>query len=229
MPDIISWPCNMVRVHAEYFLRWTTRSVGMSLAGHNQIVAPNAAVWEVSVTFPRSFNETDVKEFEAKVSQMRGRFNVADVCICDPYKYGSGVSPAQVGFTDGTWFTDGTGFTDVSLTGGGTHPVVTTSAAAAGDNTLTVDLAGPPIIPPFRIGDMFSANGFLYRVVSADGSGNVSFEPPLRETITNGTALQTDPPNFYGRFATDEEGRRMREFLKWGEQVTVSFVEAFDR
>lgn len=226
MPDIIDWPCNMRRVHAEYFLRWTTRSVGMSLAGHEQIVAPNAAVWEVSVTFPREFNQQDVKDFEVKVSQMRGRYNVADLCICDPYKYGSDVSPAQVAFSDGTWFTDGTGFADASS---GTAVMETTAAASAGDNALSVDLAGPPVIPAFRRGDMFSVNGFLYRVTAAFPGGIVNFEPPLREAIPSGTALQTDPPNFYGRFATDEEGRRMREFLKWGEQVTVRFVEAFDR
>ena len=227
MPDIIPWPCNMRRVHATYFLRWTTRSVGFSLAGHEQVVAPNAAVWEVSVTFPRSFDETDVKTFEAKVSQMRGRFNVANMCICDPYKYGSNINPAQTAFSDGTWFADGTGFTDSSQ---GSQPVVTTAAAAAGDTVVIIDLVGPPAIPPMRIGDMFSANGFLYRVIFMNEvTGGVAFEPPLREAIPSGTALQTDPPFFYGRFASDDEGRRMREYLKWGEQVTVNFVEAFDR
>lgn len=226
MPEIIEWPCNMRRVHAQYFLRWTTRSVGFSLAGHEQIVAPNAAVWEVSVTFPREFVQQDVKDFEAIVSQMRGRFNVADICLCDPYKYGSDVSPAQMPFSDGTWFTDGTGHID---TNGGTAPMVTTSAASAGDTTFNVDLAGPPIIPPFRRGDMFSVNGFLYRVVGRTAGGWVRFEPPLREDVATGTTLVTDPPHFYGRFATDDEGRRTREFLKWGEQVTVNFVEAFDR
>src|SRR5690606_11951799 len=184
MPEIIEWPCNMRRVHAQYFLRWTTRSVGFSMAGHEQIVAPNAAVWEVSVTFPREFVQQDVKDFEAIVSQMRGRFNVADICLCDPYKYGANVSPAQMPFSDGTWFTDGTGHIDSN---GGVAPMVTTSAAAAGDTTFNVDLDGPPIIPAFRRGDMFSVNGFLYRVVGRTAGGWVRFEPPLREDVPVGT------------------------------------------
>lgn len=229
MPDIIPWPCDMRRVHAEYFIKWTTRSVGFSLAGHEQIVAPNAGVWEVSVTFPREFDAVSVRQFEAKVARMRGRFNIADLCLCDPLKFGAEDNPAQIGFTDGTWFTDGTGFTDPAMTGGGSQPVLTSAAAAAGATTISVDLVGPPEIPQMRQGHMFSVNGYLYRVVWAVADGSMGIEPPLREAIPAGTQLQTDPPHFYGRFATDEEGRRMREYLKWGEQVTVRFVEAFDR
>lgn len=225
MPSIIDWPCSMRRVHAEYFLRWTNRSAGFSLAGHEQIVTPNAAVWEVSVTFPRTFSGDDLKAFEAKVSQMRGRTNIADLCICDPYKYGHDVSPRQTPFSDGTWFSDGTGFAELS----GTNAVIASLDRPAGATTVHVDLVGPPSIPRFRVGDMFSVSGFLYRVVSSNAAGVVAIEPPLRRPITAGTALRTDPPNFYGRFATDDQGRRMREYLKWGEQVTVNFVEAFDR
>ena len=226
MPDIIQWPCNMRRVHAEYFLRWTTRSVGFSLAGHEQIVAPNAGVWEVTITFPRSFDGTDVKSFEAKVAQMRGRANIAAMCICDPYKYAPVVPPRDVPFSDGTWFTDGRGFTDPT---GGANPAYVRTAAVAGATAVFVDLTGPPVIPQLRVGDMFSSNGFLHRVTSVAPTGLVRFEPPLRRPIPAWTALQTNPAVFYGRFATDEEGRRMREYLKWGEQVTVRFVEAFDR
>ncbi|WP_245999484.1 hypothetical protein [Paracoccus methylarcula] len=201
----------------------------MSLAGHEQIVAPNAAVWEVAITFPRYFNEADLRDFERKVSMMRGRYNVVDLCICDPYKYGSGVNPKQVGFDDGTWFTDGTGFTDADITGGGSQPVLTSSSASAGDTEITIDLAGPPEIPMMRLNDFFSINGFLYKVCGRLASGWMRIEPPLRENVPSGTQIDVDPPHFFGRFATDDEGRRMREFLKWGEQVTVRFVEAFDR
>ena len=226
MPVIVDWPCSMRRVHAEYFLRWTTRSAGISMAGREQIVSANSAVWEVSVTFPREFNGDEVKRFEAKVAQMRGRLNIADLCICDPLKYGSSVSPVQTPFSDGSWFSDGTGFADPSL---GTQPVLTTLARPAGVTSLVVDLAGPPVIPRLRTGDMFSVEGFLYRVISTSPGGAVNIEPPLRRPLAAGVALQTDPPHFYGRFATDDEGRRMREYLKWGDQVTVRFIEAFDR
>lgn len=226
MPDIIQWPCNMRRVHAEYFLRWTTRSVGFSLAGHEQIVTPNAGVWEVSITFPRLFKPEDVKSFEAKVSKMRGRTNIANVCICDPYKYAPDVGGREIPFSDGTWFSDGRGFADPS---GGANPAYTAVPAAVGATSITLDMVGPPAIPPMQIGDMFSVNGFLHRVTASSSAGLIEFEPPLRRPVSGFTSLRTNPPQFYGRFATDDEGRMMREYLKWGEQVTVRFVEAFDR
>ncbi len=39
----------------------------------------------------------------------------------------------------------------------------------------------------------------------------------------------TDPPRFYGRFIDDMQGQRTREMLKWGQSITISFIEAFDR
>lgn len=226
MAEIINWPCNAGRVSAEYFLKWTTRSVGVSLAGHEQIVAPNAAVWEVTITFSGMPLDPDLRQFEARVSRMRGRFNVANLCLCGPGSYDGDYSPTQTPFSDGTWFADGTGHIDSTA---GAAPVVTTAAAAAGANSITVDLEGPPVIPYMREGHMFSVNGFLYRVVWTSEAGAMGIEPPLREAIPSGTTLQTDPPHFYGRFASDNEGRAVREWLRWSDPVTIKFIEAFDR
>lgn len=228
MVEVIDWPCSLMRpLDVSYFIQWTSREAGANLHGVPQIISPDIGVWRVDITIPREFDGTRLKQLEAKVSRMRGRYNVADLCICDPYKYGSGVSPVQYPFTDGTWFTDGTGFADATA---GAAPVVTTTALAAGGNVLQVDLAGPPAIPHLRLGDMFSVNGFLYRVVGRNVSnGQIRFEPSAREAIPSGTALVTDPPRFYGRFIDDSQGQRTRQFLKWGQSITLSFIEAFDR
>lgn len=226
MVEVIDWPCDLTRpLDVSYFIHWNSRDAGANLYGVPQIVAPGVGIWRVDITIPREFDGTRMKLLEAKVSEMRGRYNVADLCICDPYKYGSNVSPRQYPFSDNTWFSDGTGFADPAS---GAHPLVTTAPAVAGVNLLNVSLADP-VRPRLRIGDMFSINGFLYRVVAANAGGSVRFEPGLRQDVPAGTELVTDPPRFRGRFIDDGQGQRTREFLRWGSQVTLSFIEAFDR
>lgn len=226
MPKLIDWPCDLTRpLDVSYFIQWTSRESGASLLGVPQIIGPEVGVWRVDLTIPREFDGDRLKRLEAKVAQMRGRTNVASLCICDPYKYGSNVSPKQWPFTDGTWFSDGTGFVDAAS---GAQGVVVTVAAEAGDNKLTIGLTNPTI-PPLRIGDMFSANGFLYRVTESAPSGAIEFEPQARQAIPVGTALATDPPRIWCRFADDGQGQRTRERLKWGSSITLTFVEAFDR
>lgn len=223
---VIDWPCDLVRpLDVSYFIQWTSREAGANLMGVPQIITSGIGVWRVDLTIPREFDGTRLKALEAKVSEMRGRFNVANLCICDPYKYGPNVSPKQFSFTDGTWFSDGTGFSDAKA---GTEPLVATASAAAGANQVTVGLSNP-VRPNLRIGDMFSVNGFLHRVISSTSGGTVRFEPALREAVPSGTTLVTDPPRFHGRFIDDSQGMRTREFLRWGSQITLSFIEAFDR
>ncbi|MEG4645197.1 hypothetical protein BDE18_0414 [Paracoccus pantotrophus] len=226
MPEVIAWPCSLTRpMDVSYFIQWTSRDAGANLAGVAQVLAPSMGAWRVDITIPRDFDGTRVKELEALVSEMRGRYNVANLCICDPYKYGPRVSPVQTPFSDGTWFSDGTGFTDPAA---GTQPLLTSAVVAAGDNELYVDLTNP-VRPSLRIGDMFSVNGFLYRVVRRNSAGWVKFEPSARRPIAAGTALTTNPPRFFGRFVDDMQGQRTREMLKWGQSITISFIEAFDR
>lgn len=226
MAEVIDWPCEMMRpLDVSYFIQWVSRDAGASLHGIPQVLTPSVGIWRVDVTIPREFDGTRLKDLEATVSEMRGRFNVANLCICDPYKYGAQISPRQYPFTDGTWFTDGTGFADSAA---GVQPLTVTQAVAAGDSQLSVGLT-EPVRPSLRRGDMFSVNGFLYRVVRRNDMGWVRFEPSARRAMPIGTVLQTDPPRFHGRFIDDSQGRRTREMLKWGASITLSFTEAFDR
>lgn len=221
---VIDWPCELVRaLDVSYFIQWTSREAGANLMGVPQIVTPGIGLWRVDVTIPREFDGARIKALEAKVSQMRGRYNVARLCVCDPYRYSSAVSPQQTPFSDGTWFSDGTGFAENSVV----QALVTTAAVAAGANQLAVQLSNPAR-PQLRIGDMFSVSGFLYRVVDTSGA-TVFFEPSARIAIPAGTTLQTDPPVIQCRFIDDSQGMRTRELLRWGSQITLSFVEAFDR
>lgn len=221
---VIAWRRELLRhVRASYFLQNRTRSAGVGLAGQEQIVSPRTAYWSVRLDLPAQFDGRLMKEFEGLVAAMEGRTNIAEFSMCDPLRYGPKASPRQEPFSDGTWFTDGRGFVV-----DGTEPMVTTALASKGATFLNVDLSDP-VRPAFRIGDEFSYNHFLYRVTAANAAGVVAFQPRLRSDIPSGATLSTDPPVVRMRFATDNEGQRMRDYLRFGAPVALNFVEAFDR
>ncbi|WP_241963243.1 hypothetical protein [Paracoccus suum] len=221
---VIVWPAGLLRpVEGSFFIRNISRSGGVSLNGVEQVLTSTASWWEISLTLSREFDGERLKAFEAYISRMRGRQNVAAIPLCDPYRYGAKVSPLQQPWSDGTYFSDGTGWVD----GTASQPMTVVNAAGVGSRFLTFKLT-QPVRPALRLGDMFSINGFLYRVTSAGGN-DIYFEPPLRQAIPAGQVIQTDPPVFYGRFATDDEGRRSRELMRWGGQTTLTLIEAFDR
>ncbi len=63
MPEIIPWPCDLGVRDMEPFLRWTTRSAGRSLAGHEQIVGVNAGSWEVTLSHAYAITAAELRQF----------------------------------------------------------------------------------------------------------------------------------------------------------------------
>ncbi|WP_282029237.1 hypothetical protein [Paracoccus marcusii] len=225
MPELIEWPRDLMRiVDATYFPKSSTRSAGRGLSGSEQIIGTETSEWTVALTFALDFNSDRMRRFEAQVAMMRGRLNSALLPICDPFRYGNRVSPLQESWRDSTFFSDDTGWSSGAVV----QPLQTAAAASAGDSQLTTQLADP-LRPSLRVGDFFTHDGWLHQVVRRNEAGWVRFEPPLRRPIASGRTLLTDPPMWRCRFASDEEGRRMRERLRWGATVTVNFVEDFDR
>lgn len=226
MVAIIAWPCGLLRPQAVgVFLRPFSRSAGMSLTGNEQVLTSGASRWEVTIDLGQQFDRDIVRQFEVLVGQMQGRKNIASICICDPYKYGAKRAPLQQPWNDGTYFSDGTGWIAPS---GGVQPLVVSAGCAAGATTITVGLTNPTRPAP-EPGDYFSTSGWLYRVVSVTSGGIVTFHPAARRAIAAGVALATDPPRIYAHFADDDQGRRMRKFGRWGADLSLTFVEAFDR
>lgn len=217
----IWWPNSILRPRDMVpFLRPLSRSGGVSLNGVEQVIASPALRWEFTISVGREFNGETLRQFEALVARMRGRRNVAVISLCDPYRYGDQVSPAQEPWSDGTWFTDGTGWAAP-----GTQPMTTAAAAPVGAETLRTVLTNPRR-PQLRVGDFFSVDQRLYRVETVDGT-DITFGPPLRVALPAGTVLDTDPARGMFRFATDGEGQRQREFMRWGGEVSLTFHEAF--
>ncbi|MCG6111330.1 MAG: hypothetical protein MEQ74_03965 [Paracoccus sp.] len=222
---VIEWPSEHFRMSmSRHFIDWTSRSAGTGLSGHEQIIGSGTGRWRLTLALIVEPNPDRLRRFEALVSEMRGRLNTAAIPLFDAYAYDRTVSPLQIPHSDGSWHTDGTG----AMTGDGQQPMVTVGTAAAGASQLTVALTNP-VRPSFRVGDLFTVNGFLYRVVRRNAGGWVKVEPPLRKAIPAGTVLETDPITVHVKFATDGEGERARDLLSWGEPVTLTFIEDFDR
>lgn len=226
MPELIILPCDLMRPRdATFFINWTTKSAGRRMSdGQEQVLDKGYGYWQVDYSLPLEFSQDRIKQFEAAISMLRGRRNIARICVCDPFRYGKRVSPAQQPFSDGTWFSDGTGWSD----GSQVEQMRLSADAPAGAQVVFFQLTQPTRIP-LRVGDMFSVKGFLYRVVDANATGWTRIEPPLRAAIPADTVVATDPAYIRVRLADDQQGRRAREMLRWGQPVTVSFVEAFER
>ena len=225
MAELIEWPADLLRVvDATYFIRTQGRSAGRGLSGHEQVISSDTGTWMVSLTLAQEFDGERMRRFEAQVAMMRGRLNAALLPICDPFRYGERVAPSHIRHSDTTLHSDGTG----AFAGSGVEPMKTAAAVSAGASQMTTILTDPSR-PSLRVGDFFSHAGWLYQVVRRNDGGWVRFEPPLRAPIAGGQTLLTDPPLWRARFATDDEGMRIRELLRWGSQITLNFVEDFDR
>ncbi|TRD21914.1 hypothetical protein [Palleronia caenipelagi] len=222
---VVSWPSELLRhLDAQYFPRFYNRSAGRALNGREQIIGTGNAIWDVMLSIPRDFDSRRVKQFEAAVASMNGRANVTDFAICSPDRFDHSVSPLQTPHSDGTWFEDGFGYAEDK----GVHPVTFTADAPAGSNVLTQDLTDP-VRPSLRVGDEFSHQKFLHRVTAHLSGGRIRIEPSLRVGIAAGEPVAVDPPVIRLRFASDDEGRRTREYLRYGAPVDLRFVEVFDR
>lgn len=225
MVTVVTWPAEVLRLtSSDPFIRHYTRSAGQSLVGVEQILAPGASRWEMEIEVGPDWDPARIKAFEVLVTLMEGKRNVASLPIHDAYAYDEVRAPAQQAFADGTWFTDGTGFVD----GGSAQPLIVSEAASAGARSIRVSLTNPTR-PRLVAGDLFSIDGYLYRVVSSTDAGDVGIRPDLRTDVAPGAVLATDPPIFHARFEDDGQGRRPRDLMNWATPVRLRFVEAFDR
>lgn len=220
---VITWPSDVLAAASmEYFPRPLSRSAGVSLAGVEQIVSAGTTVWQVSLSLPTAKTPAIARQFYGLAAAMQGRVNIARIPIKDHLGYVSAFSPKQEPFSDNEFFSDDTGFL-----GEGVQPVVTTSPVAIGGTSVDMVLTNPTR-PALAVGQRFSHGDFLYIVTAVSGA-TVSFLPGARAAIASGQTLDTDPPYFKGRFASDDDGRRALEYGVRGAPVTLNFIEAFER
>jgi hypothetical protein len=104
------------------------------------------------------------------------------------------------------------------------NPEVSADAAAGAKIIQTTDTDGEVI----EVSCYFSHNDFLYRV-SANNSGALSFNPPLRTAIATGQTLQVLDPKIRVRLPDDNAAAAAHQFNAWGAPYILTLEEAFER
>ena len=220
---VVQWPSDLFRVSSHsWFLQSFSRQGQPDLSGRTQIVTTGDQIWSLQFDLQLDGDADRVRKFYSFVDQMNGMANIAQFDVCDSLGYDERIAPKQESFSTGEFFSTGYGFV-----GTGTEPVVASAVSAAGATTITMTMTDP-VRTPFRVGDMFSHNYFLYRVTGQTG-GVVSFLPALRAAVAVDDVLATTPPIVRMRFASDQEGRATRTSRSHRAPLSLSFTEAFDR
>lgn len=125
------------------------------------------------------------------------------------------VKQGWIPYNDQVGFSDGSGFA--------LPPLATVGAdALAGARTIAITGdVGATLMPAA----FFSIDGFLYRVES-NSSGTVTFNPPLRQDVMAGEAVDWKCP---GVIVRAPDYTFFTDFLKFGRGPSVEFIEAFER
>ena len=221
--QIIQWPAELLRVASHsYHPQSFSRQGQRDLSNQVQIKTTGDQVWSLQMTLALDGDPDRVRMFDSYVDQMNGMANIAEFGVKDCLAYDERIAPRMVPFSTGEFFKGNRGFL-----GEGVQPLLASAIASGGDKSVTVTSEGGTLVP-FRVGDLFSHNYFLYRVTGQSG-GVVSFLPALRGDVAVDDVLATTPPTVRMRFASDEEGRATRTASAHRASVTLNFIEAFDR
>lgn len=221
MPEIISWPGNLVVTdRSNPMLVSNTRSGGRALNGQEQIISPGSKVWQWQVQVP-IYRQDHIRALSILLDTLDGRYGYLMMRMCDTSRITRremGAVPFSgpgVPHSDGAYFSDDTGY---ALAGGSAVPVGSYNAGAS-----SMLMAGVPATG----GVPFSINGWMYRVTSIDDDGVVSFQPPLREAVSTDDEILWKPEVIW-RLATDQEGQAFLRLGKFG-SVSINLMEPIMR
>lgn len=135
-------------------------------------------------------------------------------------------SPAALlAFSDDTLWDDSTSWTAIEV------DAVVSADAALGATSLDMDFsASVPLVGGERFSPLTVAYGWRLHTITRvtdNGGGNftVTFRPPLREALAEGTPLNFDSPRCHCRLDGDPGG--LLEMLRFGKGGPARFVESF--
>lgn len=175
------WPSAIIPVRSNFALRSNTTVFRSPFNGSAQTLERPGALWEASLTIPRLTREKAriLFAFLAQLRGQSGRFRLWDHS-----------HPAPLGVIAGAPVVDGGNQTGASINIKGMTPGVS--------NVL---------LP----GDYIGIGGELKVVIEAvdsdiDGKATVQFEPPLRTSPANESAIVVDKPTALMRLADDRVG-----------------------
>jgi len=235
MAQVIDLPAGLHLRHAQFSLSGASSTPGPGLDGRTQVLFSENRVWMASLVFP-PLSERAARLATVVGDMLRGRVNVLRVPVSNrglatfhgdlaAFYEARGYSPQEIAqgyvpFGDGVEFDDGTGFALADPA----DPVAFEAVAAGAVQISLRNDQGGSLGP----GDYFSIRDFLYRVESND-AGKVRFNPPLRQDVAAGEAVQVNAPRVALRLRDDDGWRVFQDFGRQSREMHVAMVEAFER
>lgn len=236
MADPIMWDLGLlVPCSPDPILKPFNTRGGKNAFGSEKVMGNAPPKWRVVLGDINLVTQEQINKFRQIASKLNGMANPIYVPLCTKAQ---GPQPAstpessEVGsvFDDGFGFDDGYGFDDSAPFGGNVWATMT-GAVAAGAVTATLTVENAEEIA----GGMVFGHGYDYAysigdaelVSSADGIDvyTVSFSPPARAAIADGTALNFGDVRVRCTLETDD-GMAMPALDLWRfGKATVSFVE----
>lgn len=235
MVNIIDLPDSLKLSNQNFWLFGESSSTGRGLNGREQMMFTENRTWSGRLDFSpaqadRILTHRGVGTF------LNGRLNLLRVKVCnigalrylgsDVDFYNSiGVSDAAIAagslpHSDGARYSDGSGYA-LPDTG---EPVVVGSHTTGATSIRLDGFLGRHI----RLYTRFSINDFLYEVMG-NVDGQVTFTPPLREAVADGTVAKVSYPTVLVRLEEDRGWKPFTQYGRLNSAMTVNVVEAFDR
>ena len=199
-------------------LRTTTPTPGIALDGLQQYIHRENRVWRNRYQVLGSWFNANQDAYLAWLDDLKGPANTFNLPICNR---GMGTTAILFATEGGDFLTD-TG--DFLVWDGGPEPTVLVTAPA-GATLLQLSSPDGELVD---VGLMFTVNGFAYRV-AANTAGTIRVNPPLREAITSGTAVNFISPQITVKLDGDGAASQAHQFSQIGAPQVLSVIEAFDR
>lgn len=237
MASLIDLPDALTVRHLNFHLDVTTGSSGPGLNGREQIMYSENRFWTASMTLPPRA-QADAMLSNAVGDELCGRAGVLRIAFANLGTLGGGnlteladfyaavgvsdddVARGFLTFSDETHFDDGTGFALPSVA----DPVVAADVAVGQRQVQFEGYLGVFLAR----GAFFSANDFLYRVWTNE-HGLVTFNPPLREALTEGQEVRVIFPQTRLRLTDDRGWKTVIDYMRWGREAAISLREVFER
>ena len=200
-----AWPMDVLRPRAfKIDPAWRSTRGAPSINGKTQVVSSDAGIWVATLGNIDVRGKDRILAFRGISTQLEGMLNPILIPL------GRAWQPYHP--YDTHLYDEGQLVIDVVAAGSvglrGVQIAVTVNHAEA-----------------LQAGQHFSVNERLYRVRSYNADTHVlTFRPPLREAIANGTRLEFDNPGCRMKLASDGEMDLDLQMLKAAE-VSVNFVE----
>lgn len=222
---MVAFPANLSPANISLRLENVSRSGGASTNGQEQIVSSGVSRWVATLADCPIRNNREILALRAFVAAMNGRAGRTLVPAFDLIKNWPVDAFGRLLLPENTRRErlDGTIYADPAIPAQSHISAFFASPAARRATTVQISQSGVPAEP----GQYFSPSpGRLHILTEYISNGIYRIEPPLRDPVAAGQAVDFMTPSCEMRFVDDSQGDIELQYGRWG-FVTLQLVEAF--